>query len=453
MDSSQCDNKLSPEALAFAPGLLSIQQASPGGSSRIVLYIIAGLFTLLLVWACVGELDIVASAQGRLIPETYIKIVQPSEGGIVQDILVHEGQEVEAGQVLLRMDAQYTQSDVRTVGHEKQLRTLELRRIDAELTQGVLKRKPEDDPILFQKVNEQLKAHRQSLQDALAQESAGLEKLKHDLSSGQEVLKKLQSLVPTYKRELEAYERLGKKSYVSEIALEEKHRVVIEKEQDLLAQQANVAALKSAIQASLERLGQIKSNYASELQNERIEAASLLNKLEEDAHKLNYKAELLNLRAPQAGTIKDLATHTRGAVVSPGTVLMTLVPLKEPLQVEVMIKNEDVGFVHEGQDVQVKLTAYPFQKYGLLPGKVVHVGADATEAGASSAEGSQTPEPSSGYKALVRLDSQHLITDGTSLSLAPGMQVVAEIHQGTRTVMEYLLSPIKKAFLEAGRER
>lgn len=125
------------------------------------------------------------------------------------------------------------------------------------------------------------------------------------------------------------------------------------------------------------------------------------------------------------------------------------------MQAEVLVKNEDVGFVHIDQRVKVKLSAYPFQKYGMIDGTVIHVGPD-------TADGSSAPEkpgeeamplPGLRYKALVKLDTQHLETDDRKMRLTPGMEAMVEIHQGRRTVMEYLLSPVQKAWQEAGRER
>jgi hemolysin D len=173
----------------------------------------------------------------------------------------------------------------------------------------------------------------------------------------------------------------------------------------------------------------------------------------------------MELKAPQAGTVKDIATTTEGAVVQPGSVILTLLPLGEPLFADVAIKNEDIGFIQVGQTAQVKLAAYPFQKYGLLTGKVVHVSADATEVngqGASNGNAgggspSSAANPASQvatYKARIALSEQHLISPtGQKLQAGAGMQVTVEIHQGRRTVLEYLLSPVAKAVQEAGREK
>ncbi|WP_298268621.1 HlyD family efflux transporter periplasmic adaptor subunit [Geobacter sp.] len=162
---------------------------------------------------------------------------------------------------------------------------------------------------------------------------------------------------------------------------------------------------------------------------------------------------------PQDGVVKDLATHTAGTVVNPGTILMTLVPLDEPLQAEVWVTNEDIGFVRPNQEVKLKLSAYTFQKYGMIDGLVEQVSADASD-GNGSAIAPEKGESAHGigdsrlhYKTIVTLSSQQLVTDGKTHKLTPGMQVAAEIKLGTRSVLEYLFSPVSKAFQEAGRER
>jgi hemolysin D len=181
--------------------------------------------------------------------------------------------------------------------------------------------------------------------------------------------------------------------------------------------------------------------------------------------KTTYREGLMELKAPQAGTVKDLATTTEGAVVQPGSVILTLVPQGEPLFADVAIKNEDIGFIQVGQIAQVKLAAFPFQKYGVLTGKVVRVSADATEQGnsgngnpsANGAGNSSGANPASQvatYKARIALEQQYLTSpQGTKLQAGAGMQVAVEIHQGRRTVLEYLLSPVTKAVQEAGREK
>lgn len=162
------------------------------------------------------------------------------------------------------------------------------------------------------------------------------------------------------------------------------------------------------------------------------------------------------MRAPEAGIVKDLATHTPGTVLSPGTVVMTLVPHTQPLKAEVWLANEDAGWVTPGQATKLKLVAYPFQKYGMVDGKVEHVSPDATDAQGRAAQEKQKNSSESGqgaFRTLVTLATPYLEADGKRYILGPGMQVMAEIHLGTRSALEYLLSPIQRTVGEAGRER
>jgi hemolysin D len=151
----------------------------------------------------------------------------------------------------------------------------------------------------------------------------------------------------------------------------------------------SIESLTAGIAQSEKRIAQTTSNYRQQLQNERVEAAGQRHRLEQELDKHQHRSGLLELKAPQAGVVKDLATHTPGTVVAPGTILLTLVPQNEPLVAEVWVGNADAGFESQGR----------------------------------------------------------------SLPLVPGMLVNAEIHLGTRSVLEYLLSPVQKVMHEAGRER
>ena len=448
---------LSPEALDFAPGLLSIQESPPARLPRAVMYTVGTLFTILLFWAIFGKLDIIASAEGRLVPETYIKIVQPADAGIVQEILVKEGEQVKQGQVLMRMDTQLADADTRTIGNDLALRSLQLRRIDAELAGKPLLKRTDDPSELFSQIQSQYRDHRQSYSDGLEQAEQALEKIQREYDSANEVLSKLQQITPILKQQADSYADMGKDGYAPKMTVLDKQREYLEKAQDLLAQQSTVASLEAAISQAKIQIKQITSKYRSDLQNERVEAGAHKRKLEQDRLKQEHKTGLLELKAPQAGIVKDVVTHSIGTVVSPGTVLLSIVPEHEPLVAEIMIKNDDVGFVYPQQKVKVKLAAYPFVDYGMMEGEVARIQADSNSNSQSQSQtkgqsGNQQPQPST-YKAIVTLKYQVLESNGKQLKLMPGMQVVAEIHQGNRTVMNYLLSPISKTVYESGRER
>lgn len=447
------------DALDFAPSMVQLQEKAPSPLGRIVLKAVAVLFCCLLLWAVLGRLDIVAVAEGKLVPKSYLKIVQPSEQGIVKEILVKEGQAVTKGQLLMRMDAVLSTAEGKSLSGEFQRLSLALKRIDAELWGRSLVKEPGDSPELYAQVLAQYQTNRHSLQAAIDEQQSVLERARQDLAQAREIKNKLEQTLPHYREQEKAYEDLLKSGTVAKLQYSEKQRDRIEKEHDLKTQEYTIRSSQASIDQARKKVAQLTADYRRQLQVERVENMGQLEKIRQELAKQQHKHELLELRAPDDGVVKDLATHTPGTVVTPGTILMTLVPKEEPLQAEVWVGNEDIGFVRPDQSVKVKLSAFTFQKYGMLDGKVEQVSADASEnqgqTGSIDATTSAPPKDLSKlrYKTLVTLSTQQLRADGQTHKLTPGMQVSAEIKLGTRSVLEYLFSPVTKAFHEAGRER
>ena len=445
-------SKLSRESAVFAPAILRLQRQPPSPKPRLVLHLLLALVGFLLTWAWFAQLDIVAVAQGKIVPQSYLKILQPAESGIVREILVTDGQLVEAGQVLVRMDTQLSAADRSAVAHELKLRDLQLRRIDAELAGKALVRAPADDEALYQQVAAQYKARRAAYLDSLDTEKAILSKAQQELKVSQEMQGKLQRTVPIYREQAQGWERLANEGFAGRLMAMDRQRLYIESEQDLKAQAHNVESLRASIAQSEKRIAQVTSNYNQQLYNERLETIAQHHKLKQELEKHEHRFGLLELKAPQSGIVKDLATRTPGTVVAPGTILLTLVPHDEPLMAEVWIANPDAGFVRASQKARLKFSAYPFQKYGMLDGMVAQISADAHDKTETSSVPARSPHDAA-YRALINLDTDYLILDGKHLKILPGMLVHAEIHLGTRSVLEYTLSPIQKVANEAGRER
>ena len=444
------------DPIDFQPALIRLQHKAPSPLGRAVLWSILALLALLLVWAMLARLDIVAVAEGKLVPTSYLKIVQPAEQGIVKEILVHEGERVKAGEVLIRLDAALSDADVEVLKVDLDARQLALRRIDAQLHGRRRAAQAGESRATFEPVAAQLGANVRSYESALAEQESLSQRAQFELAAAQEVRLKLEQVLPHYREEEAAFARLAQVGHVSRIQLGEKQRELIEREQDLKSQEFIISSAEATIAQSQQRAAQIKADYEKDLREERVAVLAEIEKLRQSLAKAQFLHSNLELRAPQDGVIKDLATHTIGAVVSPGAALMSLVPLDEKLRAEVWVRNADVGFVHSSLPAKIKLSAYLFQKYGMLDGRVVQVGADAadeTEAGGRSATGSPAGAQPLVYRTLIDLDSQALDSQGQVYQLMPGMHVTAEIRLGTRTVLEYLLSPIGKAFHDAGRER
>jgi HlyD family secretion protein len=442
----------------FSPPLLRLQEKPPAPLAGWMLRVVIGLMACAIAWMAFGRLDIVAVADGKLVPASYLKIVQPAEQGIVKEILVKEGELVREGQVLVRMDPVQTQADMRSVESEVQNKRLALRRVDAELSGKPFRRAKGDPAELYAHVHAQYVSNVRAYENALGQERALLEKARHDLAGAQATKAKLAQTLPHYIEQEKAFEKLTKNGFAGRILYTDKQRERIEKEQDLRTQEATIRSSEALIEQSQAKIAQITADYRRQLQAERIETAAQLEKAVQELAKQAHRRELLELRAPQAGIVKDLATHTSGTVAAPGTILMTLVPEGDRLVAEVWVSNDDVGFIHAGQKARLKLAAFQFQKYGLLEGKVSHVNADATEAPSPNTRsdalsGRDRPMGPLAFRALVELAAQELAADGQRYPLQSGMQVAGEIHLGTRSVLEYLLSPVQKAFHDAARER
>ena len=441
--------RLAPDARDFAPDLLTLQESPPSRLPRAAVLAVVVLIGLLLAWAVWARLDIVATAPGRLVPVSYTKIVQPAEPGVVSEILVSDGDVVRAGQVLLRLDARLSQADAGALDQDADLKRLTIQRIDAELTERPLVLPPRVSSALASQVQAQYLARRRSYEDAVTQDKAAVLRAQGELAAALQTLIKLRDVVPIVRAAAEKHEQLEKAGFVSQLASADRRREHIEKSQELAAQIELVNALKAGILQQEKKVDAVRSTYRTQLENERLETLAQLNRIGQEKDKSNVRAGQLEIRAPADGIVKDLAIASPGVVVQAGALLMNIVPRDEPLQAELLLGNEDAGFVAIGQKVQLKIAAFPFQKYGLLAGSVRHIAADATQA-----QGTQMQAQAPTYRALIALSGQTLHSpSGAHLALTPGMLVVAEIHQGERSVLEYLLSPVQKVAIEAGRER
>lgn len=269
---------------------------------------------------------------------------------------------------------------------------------------------------------------------------------------------KLEAILPHYRAQDKAFEKLSENGFAGSIMTSDKRRERIEKEQELETQEHLIGSAEASIAQSRKRQAQIEADTRQKLYVEKNDLTGQLDKLTQEIAKQAHRQALMALQAPQDGTVKDLATHTAGTVVQPGAIMLTLVPKGDPLRAEVWISNEDIGFVRPGQEVNLKFAPYPFQKYGMAYGKVETVSADAADQNtqgnstAPTTDSTGKPQPLR-YKALIVLQAMHLTAAGECFPLSVGMQTNAEILLGTRSVLAYLLSPVQKAWHEAGRER
>ena len=433
----------------FLPAILRLQEQAPSPLPRVILWTVMALAAALATWASVGKLDVVAVAEGRLVPKSQLRIVQPAEGGIMRELLVREGDRVRTGQVLARMDVRAADADAATARNEIDLRRLQLRRIDAELQGTRLSAQPDDPSRLYAQVEAQREARMHAHEASLAEQLTVIARARREVRAAEETQTKLAGALPVLLEQERAFERLARDGYAGKLMVAQRSRERLDAEQDLRAQEHRVEGARATIEQGERRIAQIGASYRAQLQGERVEAEAQLARLLQEMEKLSHRQRLAELRAPADGVVKDLATQTPGAVLAPGTVLMTIVPDGEALVAEVWLANQDAGFVAGGQSAKLKLASFPFQRYGMLDARVSRVSADSTERSGEAAKSGGAYA----YRAQLEPMAQELRLGEARHALLPGMQLTAEIKLAERTVLEYLLSPVQKITSEAGRER
>jgi HlyD family secretion protein len=437
----------------FLPSILQLQEQAPSPLPRLVLWIVLALAAALALWAALGRVDVIAVAEGRLVPRTQLRIVQPAEGGVMRELLVREGERVRAGQVLARMDTRAADADAATLRNEVSMRRLQLRRIDAELRGAPLAAQPDDPPTLYAQVEAQREARVRAHEASLAEERSVIARARREMQAAQETRAKLAGALPVLLEQEQAFAKLAREGYAGKLMLSQRSRERLEAEQDLRAQEHRVESARATLEQGERRSAQIAAAWRAQLQAERVEAEAALARQVQELDKLRHRQALAELRAPADGVVKDLATHTPGAVLAPGAVLLTLVPEREALVAEVWLANHDAGFIAAGQPARLKLASFPFQKYGMVEAKVLRVSADSTERGAEKGDGASRPSGAFAYRAQLEPLAQDLRLGEARHALLPGMQLTAEIKLEDRTILEYLLSPLRKVAHEAGRER
>jgi hemolysin D len=455
--------RLADEA-AFLPAALSLQETPVHPAPRRLAIALCALFAIALVWAVFGRIDIVAAASGRIVVGERTKTLQPLEAGVVRRVLVKDGDAVQAGQVLVELDATNASADGASVQEQLESATSEERRTTALLAAlrtgrltpspasagevTVLTPSPASAGEGWGEGNKhrdaaQLQAEWQDLTAKLSKLAAERARREAELATVDELIAKLQATLPIARQREADLQRLADQGFMSSHAVQDRSRERIEQERDLATQRARLAEAQAALhEAERSRAAYLAETQRS-LHERQAQAALKRRQLTQERSKAEQKSRLTQLTAPVAGTVQQVAVHTEGGVVTPAQVLMVIVPKDAEVTAEVVIDNKDIGFVREGQAVTVKLETFPFTRYGTVPATLKRVSADAV---ADEQRGAIFP-------ATLALGRSSLDVDGKRVNLSPGMNLTAEIKTGRRRVIDYLLSPIQRAASESLGER
>jgi hemolysin D len=460
------------DELAFLPAALEITETPPSPIGYAIGLTIIAMFSVALAWACFGHIDIVATATGKIVPSGRTKTIQPFETGVVRAIHVQDGQTVAAGDILIELDPTINEAERNHLRSDLTAAQLDIARLKA-----VLGEDPQDpDPLtrfrppeeaspmlvsmqrqlLLQQVDEQ-RAKLAALDRQKAQKQAELATVKANAN-------KLEAVLPVLKQRVDIRETLYSHETGSKANYLEILQAYVESQHELEVQKSRLQEAEAAIAAITEARAQTAAEFRRTLFAELVEAQRKASGLSEDLVKATQRTQLQALTAPVDGTVQQLAVHTVGGVVTPAQALMVLVPSDSHLEVEAMLSNRDIGFIHPGQEVEIKVDTFPFTRYGLIHGRVLSVSQDAitrdrpadkTTDKAPGAE-STSSEPKGQeliYSARISLGRTQMQVDENLVNLSAGMAITVEIKTGSRAVITYLLSPLLRYKQESLRER
>jgi membrane fusion protein, hemolysin D len=453
--------------LAFLPAALEIAETPPSPVGRAVGGTIIAIFCVALAWATIGKVDIVVTANGKIIPSGRTKLIQPLEAGVVRAILVHDGQQVRAGDSLIELDPTMTTAERDRVKGDLVGAQLDVARLRAALSEG-------NDPLAAFHPPEgattaQIEMHRQFLVSQTSEQRSKMFELDRQTSQKEAErttmeanITKLEATIPLLQERVDVRKYLFDKALGTKLTYLSEQQDLVGQQQDLLIQRSKMKEVDASLAALRETRDRTAAEFRRTLFDELVKAEQKSAGMAQDAIKAERRAKLQDLVAPVDGVVQQLAVHTVGGVVTPAQALAVVVPQDSHLEIEATLSNDDVGFVHAGQEVEIKVHTFNFTRYGLLHGRVLNVsqdsiprdGADARPRGQNASENdSQQQGQDLVYAVRISLDQRQMQDGDKMVDLGPGMAVTAEVKTGSRRIIGYLLSPLAKYEHDVGRER
>ncbi len=413
---------------------------------RLTLWSLIGFSLFALLWAHFAVVDEVTRGDGKAIPSSKLQKIQNLEGGIVAELFVREGQVVEAGAPLLRLDDTRFASNVGETEADRLALLLRVERLAAEVEE----REPELPANALEAVprlaaSEQAlyQSRRQQLQDEVAGLEEQLVQRRQELREYVSKRDQYQRGLNLLRQEIDMSEPLVAKGAISQVEVLRLRRSEVENRGQLDATILAIPRAESAIKEVERKIAETRSRFRSDALTQLNEARTELSKVQASGKALEDRVNRTLVTSPVRGIVKQLLVNTIGGVIQPGSDLVEIVPLDDTLLVEARIRPQDIAFLHPGQKAMVKFTAYEYTIYGGLPAQLEQIGADTIT----------DEEGNSFYLIQLRTEKSHLGSEESPLLIIPGMVASVDIITGQKSVLSYLLKPIIRARGEALRER
>jgi hemolysin D len=442
----------------FLPAALEIVESPPSPTARWTGLIIMSLLAAALLWSCLGRLDIVAVAEGRIIPSGRVKIIQPLEPGVIRAIHVQDGMAVRQGQVLVELDPTSAGADRERQAGELAAAEVSAARLRALLAATSIKDletaftpPPSVAADLVTTQRQLMIGQWNDYEARLGVMRDEATRRRGERASVEAAIAGFNRTIPILRERQQIRATLESKGFGSRVALLEDSQRLATEERELAVQRERLVELTAAVKVADNQARQFQTEARRTLLTELTDTERKIASLRQDLIRADLRQQQQTLRAPIDGVVQQLSVHTIGGVVTQAQQLMVIVPDGDTLEIEAALQNRDVGFVQAGQPAEIKIETFLFTRYGTIPGRVVSVSADAIVDPNRTATSDQAASPV--YVTRVRLDRATLDVDGRTVRLAPGMRASVEVKTGRRRVIEYLLSPLIRYRDESLRER
>ncbi|MWP49897.1 MULTISPECIES: HlyD family type I secretion periplasmic adaptor subunit [unclassified Gilliamella] len=435
----------------FLPAVLEVQETPPSPLGRLLLWVIMVLFVIVVCWSSLSKVDIVATTRGKLVVNELSRPVNTSVTAEIVAVLVKEGQHVEKGQPLIKLNSKSLLAQLEENLLQQQINRFHIARLTL-LYEHYLNRPAAmtlptelqtESPILAKQISMLLQAEVEDDYKEKEVFKLNQQVLMAQIENYQAQKEMAENLLPIYEEQHQALDVLYKKNMTSKDSLLEVKKKYLEAKFTVSAAEAKVKEMRASY-AQIDT--QIKSHIADkikEVEQEKIQKLNQNHLLSVQQKQLEALIEQYELKAPIAGIVESLAYRDAGAAVEAPQELLKIVPENEKLIAEVLVSNQDIGFLRKNQSVTVKIDTFDFTRYGWIEGKLLTISSDAIE----------DKDLGLVYKAVIELSKNHLIIDDQAVNLEPGMSISAEIITGQRTLLSYLLSPMMEALDDVGKQR
>ncbi len=434
------------DELAFMPAAIEITETPVRPLGRAVLLTICAFSAIAIVWASIGEMDIIATAHGKIIPSERLKMIQPLESGVVRTIHVTDGQSVKKGDLLIELDPTGSEADRERLSQELLTAKTELARLDALLTDDPAKNynPPEGTPIAL------IELHRAYLLSQLQQHKAERATLEGEISRAKAEIRttsagidRLKTKYQKVKERINDNRRLYEKGVLPKLTFNEMEEEEFDVAGQLEVERQRLTESQASLRSARAQYAEKDAAFNRDVHAQKSEVQQRTKSIEQELVKAVERKRLQTLTAPVDGTIQQLDVHTVGGVVTPAQPLMQIVPANSKIEVEAKILNKDIGFVRKDQEAELKIESFPFTKYGTIDGLVRHVYGDAVE----------DEQNGLAYPARISMARTTMLVGAKTVNLTPGMAVTIEIKTGKRKIIDYILAPLQEYQDESLKEQ